>query len=182
MKCPTCGEELPLLSKVCPVCGCVIDDQREGGISAVSYIESLESKLGEMKVLPMPSFGQVFRELQIAICPLFALACFALALVTDAGLFWLLSVVFVAVWVVVLVSRCRRKPNFKRYKIEFEKEMNSAQRYFGKNREMGKELERLSLEVDDLEHLRKTMRRRSTVLWAVILLVLLGCILYLILR
>ena len=27
MKCPTCGEELPLLSKVCPVCKTVVDKE-----------------------------------------------------------------------------------------------------------------------------------------------------------
>ena len=180
MKCPTCGEELPLLSKVCPVCGCVIEDP-QGGVSAVACVEALEAILGEIKALPMPSFGQKFKELQVVFCPLLSVLCFTMALITEAGLFWILSAAFLTAGVIFIIVRITAK-SFKRYKIKFEKEMNSARRLFGKNREMGKELERLSQELAAIEITRETMRRRNTILWVIIVVVLVGACLYFVVK
>ena len=65
MKCPVCGEELPLLSKVCPVCGHVINGEDGETLKAAEYIASLESKLSAIKKMPMPTFGQSFKDMQV---------------------------------------------------------------------------------------------------------------------
>lgn len=181
MKCPTCGEELPLLSKVCPVCGCVIENPQDGGMNAVACVETLDAILGEIKALPMPSFGQKFKELQVVFCPLLSVLCLTMALITDAGLFWILAAAFLIAGVIFMMVRVTAK-SFNRYKIEFEKEMNSARRLYGKNREMGKELERLSREMTDIEMTRETMRRRNTILWMIMAMVFACACLYLVVK
>ena len=47
MKCPVCGEELPLLSKVCPVCGHVINGENGETLKASEYIASLDSAMAQ---------------------------------------------------------------------------------------------------------------------------------------
>lgn len=171
MKCPVCGEELPLLSKVCPVCGHVINGETGETPKAAEYIESLEAKLGEIKMMPMPSFGQSFKDAQIILCPIFSVVCLVMALITEAGLFWigcaLFIVCFIAFGIIKLVSK-----SFKKKKVEFEEELKTVKRYFGKNREISKELDSFVEEFEDIEKKRSALSKRNTVIWIIILAII----------
>lgn len=54
-RCPRCNEMLPLLSKVCPVCGAVVEN--EDSPSAEEMANSLELILHDIKDIPVPGFG-----------------------------------------------------------------------------------------------------------------------------
>ena len=51
MICPRCKEDMPLLSKICPVCGYVVESA-DGNISADAFVKKLEDNLLELKRLP----------------------------------------------------------------------------------------------------------------------------------
>ncbi|MGN0189935.1 MAG: hypothetical protein ACI395_10505, partial [Candidatus Cryptobacteroides sp.] len=82
MKCPVCGEELPLLSKVCPVCGYVADGGDGNSPKAEEIISSLESRLSALKQLPLPTFGQSLKTVMVYACPVLALLCLVFALLS----------------------------------------------------------------------------------------------------
>lgn len=170
MKCPVCGEELPLLSKVCPVCGHVINGEDGETLKAAEYITSLESKLSAIKKMPMPTFGQSFKDMQVVICPVFAIACLILALVSDAGLFWIASGLFLILFIIFLIIKLTAK-SFNKKKVEFEEEMKTAKRYFGKNREVSKELDDFSEEIGDIERKRKALSSKNAIIWIAIFVV-----------
>lgn len=168
MKCPVCGEELPLLSKVCPVCGHVINGETGETPKASEYIESLEAKLSDIKKMPMPTFGNSFKDAQVILCPVFAILCLVMALVTEAGLFWIGCALFLLLFIVFGIIKLATK-SFAKKKVEFEEEMKTAKRYFGKNREMSKELDAFSEEIDAIEKKRKSLSRKNTIIWVIIL-------------
>ncbi len=171
MKCPNCGDELPLLSKICPRCGHVINGDDGETPKAAEYISLLESKLSSIKKMPMPTFGQSFKDAQVILCPVFAILCLALALITDAGLFWIAAALFLILFIVFLIIKLATK-SFKKKKVEFEEVMNTARRYFGKNREMSKELDAFSEEVESIEKKRKALSFKNTIIWIVIIAVI----------
>ena len=171
MKCLVCGEELPLLSKVCPVCGHVINGENGETLKASEYIASLDSRLSEIKKMPMPTFGQSIKDMQVIICPLLAITCLILALITDAGLFWIACGLFLILFIVFLIINLTAK-SFNKKKIEFEEEMKTAKRYFGKNREVSKELETFSEEIASIEKKRKALSRKNTIIWLVIVAII----------
>ena len=171
MKCPVCGEELPLLSKVCPVCGHVINGENGETLKASEYIASLDSRLSEIKKMPMPTFGHSFKDMQIIICPLLAIICLILALITDAGLFWITCGLFLILFIVFLIINLTAK-SFNKKKIEFEEEMKIAKRYYGKNREVSKELETFSEEIANIEKKRRALLRKNIIIWLVIVAII----------
>lgn len=171
MKCPVCGEELPLLSKVCPVCGHVVNGEDGETHKAAEYIASLESRLSAIKKMPMPTFGQSFKDMQIILCPLLAIVCFILALVSDAGLFWIACGLFLILFIIFLIITLTAK-SFNKKKVEFEEEMKTAKRYFGKNREISKELDAFSEEIDIIEKKRKALSRKNTFIWLFIVAII----------
>lgn len=175
MKCPVCGEELPLLSKVCPVCGHVINGETGETPKAAEYIESLESKLSAIKKMPLPTFGQSFKDAQIILCPVFAIVCLVMALITEAGLFWIAGALFIILFAVFGIIKLVSK-SFKKKKVDFYEELKTAKRYFGKNREMSKELDAFSEEVEAIEKQRKALSRKNTFIWIIILAVVVAVI------
>ena len=171
MRCPVCEENLPLLSKVCPVCGHVINGEDGETLKAAEYIASLESKLSTIKKIPMPTFGQSFKNLQILFCPILAIACLILALITDAGIFLIACGLFIILFCVFLIIKLTAK-SFNKKKIEFEEEMKTAKRYFGKNREISRELEAFAEELENIDKQRKALTRRNNLIWLCILAVI----------
>lgn len=171
MKCPVCGEELPLLSKVCPVCGYVADGGDGDSPKAQEIISSLENKLSELKQMPLPTFGQSLKTAMVYVSPVLAILCFVFALMSAAGLFWILTALFLILFVVFLVLKLTSK-SYARKKVEFEEELKTAKRFFGKNREVGREIENFIADVNELEERRNALKRRNAIVWIVVAAVL----------
>ena len=111
-----------------------------------------------------------FRCYQVVICPVFAIACLILALVSDAGLFWIASGLFLILFIIFLIIKLTAK-SFNKKKVEFEEEMKTAKRYFGKNREVSKELDDFSEEIGDIERKRKALSSKNAIIWIAIFVV-----------
>lgn len=168
MKCPQCKEEMPLLSKVCPCCQYVLDG--DGDAPRVEQlVDTLEQILFAVKSLPAPSFASGLRALGCVLAPVVALACSVVALLSGAGLFWILAGLFWLLTVVVLVRRFGRSrassQTVRGLKNRYDYNERIARRNFGKNPEVARLLAEIRSEIEAAEAEWRTARRRTVVLW-----------------
>lgn len=139
MKCPTCGEELPVLSKVCPYCKTVVD-KGDGAPDAMELARALDAEIIEIKKL-VPESGQVKLGANVWLYILIAGVFLGLlALKTGAGLLWILTLS--AVVVSIVVYRRTRKvtvaAKLADAKIAYEYGVTLVKRYFKGNSEMSR--------------------------------------------
>jgi len=139
MKCPTCGEELPVLSKVCPYCKTVVD-KGDGAPDAMELARALDAEIIEIKKL-VPESGQVKLGANVWLYILIAGVFLGLlALKTGAGLLWILTLA--AVVVSIVVYRRTRKvtvaAKLADAKIAYEYGVTLVKRYFKGNSEMSR--------------------------------------------
>lgn len=176
-KCPKCKEELPLLSKICPVCGYVV----EGGDDAPSaedFANALEKCLYEIKEIPQPSFMRSMGQLSIIMLPLLAAYMLIIALISDAGLFWLLFLLFALLSIWVIVKKVKGKLGNDPFNKEFHSAKNAyeyyertAKRNFGKSKEVTKLLSDISTEISGIEAQRNASSRKNLLIWLVIVVI-----------
>lgn len=176
MKCPRCKEEMPLLSKVCPVCGYVVDGG-ENTPSAQELADELELILHEIKALPAPSFMRSMSQLSVWMLPLIALFLLAAALISEAGIFWIAFAVFAAGSAIAIVLKLmgrlgndRADSCFAELKNNFETTVRIARRDFGRNKEVSALLADVSSKIDGIEQRRRAASRRNLLIWLAILL------------
>lgn len=182
MICPKCKEQMPLLSKVCPVCGYVMDGDGEETLSAGQLVEQLEGVLHAVKSLPRPTFGRSMGRFAIVVVPILTVLLIISAWISEAGLFWILAGIF-ALWSVVLITKRifgklgnqQADRRFAELKNDCEYLTRNIRRDFGKNREIAVLLDDVSREFDDVERARRAANVRNVIIWSV--LSLLVCVL-----
>ena len=176
--CPRCKEEMPVLSKICPICG-YFDDKNEESFNPTEFANILEKILLDIKRIPEPSFLKGMGQLTFIIFPLLAIYMLILALITEAGMFWLSFVLFLILSIIAFVKKGkgdlgndRFNRQFKEQKHEFEYYQRIAIRDFGKSREVSKLVGEIEGIVLDIEQKRKKTSMRNSLIWIVILTVI----------
>ena len=162
MKCPKCGEELPLLSKVCPVCKTVVDKE-DGAPDAMELAHALDAEILAIKKL-VPEAGQVklggYVWLFILIAGVFL---GLLAVKTGAGVLWILALAAVVATILVL-RRTRKSGVVARLadaKIAYDYGITLVKRYFKGNTEMSRFVDENANVVREAEAGISSGRRRS---------------------
>ncbi len=161
---------MPLLSKVCPLCGHVMEGDDK---AAVEQINRMEQILHDLKALRKPSFLKSMENLSIFMAPVLTVLILLMYLMSKAGLFMILLVLF-AVWSVVLfVKKAKGKlgneESVKRYtslKNDYEHIMRVVEREWGKNREMSKLLADIKSQIESIDRERKAATRNNIIVWA----------------
>jgi len=169
---------MPLLSKVCPVCGHVLDGDGENTLSAEQMVEQLERVLHEVKSLPRPTFGRSMGRFALIVVPILTLLLLVSAWLSEAGLFWILAGIF-AVWSAVLILKkafgrlgnARADRRFDELKNYREYLTRCIRRDFGKNREVAALLDDVAREFDAVERARRSAAVRNVVIWSILSLV-----------
>lgn len=174
-QCPKCKEELPLLSKICPVCGYVT----EGGDdtpTAEDFADALEKCLYQIKEIPQPSFMRSMAQLSFIMLPLLAVYMLIVALISSAGLFWLLFILFGAISIWAISKKARGQlgndpfnKEFRTVKNEYEYYERTAKRNFGKSKEVTRLLGDISTEISGIEARRNADSRKNLLIWIMIL-------------
>ena len=179
-QCPRCKGDMPLFSKICPVCGYTIDDENSTATTPMEYKDSLEEILKDFRAIKMPTFWDSFKKLLAIVALLLTIYFFVMSFMTGAFLFKLLCNVslisiFVSIGVAIYnkikaTDRENEENNLsaKELKNDFEHLVRSARQEYGKNSEMSRFLDNITnemLEIDD-EHVS---RRRSIIrTWIII--------------
>lgn len=174
MICPVCKEEMPLLSRVCPVCGHTIDGD-ENHASASEAVTELESILYDIKALPEPTFAKSMGQLSLFMVPILTVLIFVMYVISAAGLFLILALLL-AIWsVLLIVKRVKgtlgnREADaaFAELSNQYEYAARSLKRDYGKNREVANLLTEINEQIDHINSRRKSMRTKNLLLWALI--------------
>lgn len=176
-RCPRCNEMLPLLSKVCPVCGAVVES--EDSLTAEDMANSLEYILHDIKEIPVPGFVAGMSRLSVFIVPIISIFLLIIAWISSAGLFWILFVLSLiwSVWVIVKKFKGTFKADmaerdFKKLKNDYEMTARIAKRDFGENKEVKKLLADISTQISDVEESWNREIRKNVFIWIAILAVI----------
>ena len=172
MICPQCKEEMPLLSRICPVCGYVADED-ENRPSATELADTLEEILLAARSLPAPSFSRSMGQLSVVMLPLLTLFLLLAALISEAGIFWIATILFALGSIAAIILKiCGRIGNgradreFAELKNNFEFTARIARRDFGKSREVNNLLteitERIREDVYKRQGIHKKGQSRNT--------------------
>lgn len=178
-RCPRCNEPLPLISKICPVCGTAVEG--ENSASAEELVNQLEYILHDMKSMPIPGFISGMSRLSVFIVPIITVFLLIIAWISCAGLFWILFVLSLiwSIWVIVKKIKGTFKADtaerdFLRLKNEYELLARIAKRDFGDNREVKKLLTDISTQIYDVENRWKNGIRKNIFIWISILVVIIA--------
>lgn len=172
--CPRCKSDLPLLSKICPVCDFVI--QEEGQTTVEEIINSLEQTLLEAKGLPEPTFKQSFSKMLSFVMPLITLIAVVLALVSGGLFFWVIAGAAGVYSYINISRRIKSKNNMDKMKSllnEFDYYKGIAVRNFGKNQEVSKLVTKLSGEIYDISQNHASAAKKITFIWIVVIIAIL---------
>jgi len=177
MICPQCKEEMPLLSRICPVCGYVADED-ENRPSATELADTLEEILLAARSLPAPSFSRSMGQLSVVMLPLLTLFLLLMALISEAGIFWIATILFALGSIVAIILKIcgrigngRADRNFAELKNNFEFTARMARRDFGKSREVNNLLTEITERIREIEQERRSASRRNLMIWLAVLLI-----------
>lgn len=176
-QCPRCKEDMPQLSKVCPVCGYVMSDDGKTP-TAEEFVTTLTLLLHDIKMIPRPSFMKSMGQLSFITLPLVALYLLLMALVSEAGLFWILFGVFLLLSVWVIIKKARGNLGnepfnrvFHKLKTDYEFHEQMAKMNFGKSREVAGVLSDISAQIAEIEEKRQASSRKNLLVWMVLIVV-----------
>ena len=179
-QCPRCKEDMPLLSKICPVCGYVIEGG-EDACSAEDFIDKLESCLLEIKRIPAPTFTRSLISLTYIVLPIITLYLLVLSILSEAGFMWILTIVFAVLSVLQIIKKLKgnlgndkSRKAFKEIKAKAEFYERTAKRNYGKNREVTNLLNDISSQIAQIESNHKKESIKNVIIWVVILIVFFG--------
>lgn len=181
-QCPRCKEDMPLLSKICPVCGHVEEGgDDENSMSVSDFMKVLEARLNEIKFIPEPSFMKGMGHFTFIIYPILAITFFLIYQISNAGLFLMIFGLFLILSIIALVRKSKGTLGytpfnrwFKVVQNDFDYHKRVAQHSFGKSSEVSKLINEISQEIDTVGKKRTSALRRNTIIWSVIVILLLG--------
>ena len=168
---------MPLLSRICPVCGYVADED-ENRPSATELADTLEEILQAARSLPAPSFSRSMGQLSVVMLPLLTLFLLLMALISEAGIFWIATILFALGSIVAIILKIcgrigngRADRNFAELKNNFEFTARMARRDFGKSREVNNLLTEITERIREIEQERRSASRRNLMIWLAVLLI-----------
>lgn len=179
-QCPRCKEDMPLLSKICPVCGYVEEgDNKEQ--TAEEFVNALEEGLYHIKAIPEPTFVKSMGQLSFIMLPVIAIYLLLIAIISEAGLFWILFILFGILSLVAIIRKMTGNlgndpfnRRFKEVKNVYEYNERLAKRNFGKSKEVSNLLGEISAQIADIEARRNAASRKNLLIWIIILAVCIG--------
>lgn len=172
--CPRCKSDLPLLSKICPVCDFVI--QEEGQITPEDIVNNLEKVVYQAKSVPVPAFKDSFTAMMVYVMPLITLMALVMALVTGGLLFWIIAIAAGIYSVVSIIKKIKIKKGPDKLKAlvnEFEYYRGIAVRNFGKSSEVSKLVSSLYGDLYTIVENHKSSKKKIGIIWMIVIAVIL---------
>jgi hypothetical protein len=172
---------MPLLSKICPVCGYVAEGGDEENMGVNQLVGTLERILHAMKSLPAPSFGKGMAQLSVIIYPILAVAFLLMAAISEAGFFWIFCLLFVVLSIVSFIRKSKGTLGNEPFNRAFREMKNDytyferlARRDFGKSREVTALADEITEQIRSIEKQRRSAATKNLIVWLCLMAVILG--------
>lgn len=182
IKCPSCNDIVPALSKVCPSCGFVIDSGKKSSESEKGLedlISDIEDNLVEIKSIKPPNiFTTLFHHSYISL-PILSVIMFVIGFRLQSAV-GLLGLVLAFISWRVIKKKMREdksnddKPTFNNLKATFEKHSRTANTLFGENKKVKLLLEELNNELSAIDTKRKKGKTTEYIFYGIITLITVG--------
>ncbi len=182
IKCPSCNDIVPGLSKVCPSCGFVIDSGKKSSESEKGLedlISDIEDNLVEIKSIKPPNiFTTLFHHSYISL-PILAVIMFVIGFRLQSAVGLLGLVLAFISWRLIKKKMQEdksddNKPTFNNLKATFEKHSRTANTLFGENKKVKLLLEELNNELSTIDAKRKKGKTTEYVFYGIITLITVG--------
>ncbi len=168
-------------SKVCKYCGNIVESESDE-YNVNDVIDMLEENLQDIKNLPEPTFLHSLLQLTYIVFPIMALYLLILSLLSEAGLFWILTVIFGVLAIIQLRKKFKGRlgndlfnNQFKTLKVEAESLNRMAKNSYGESDRIKRLLTDISSEIAAIEESRKKATQRNIIIWIVVVAVFLIC-------
>lgn len=181
--CPQCQEQMPPLSKICPVCGysdsSAADPENRSAIE--TNIKEMNDYLSVVEYAPKPTVADGFKHLAFITLPLFAICAALVAIVSMSDLMWLITLLLVILSVVSLVMKLRNKSRINTIDVDIKESLanyDSVKRMvemtFGRSREVKTAIQNLDDKLHDALSKHKAAKRRAIFAGSILSLVLIA--------
>lgn len=161
MKCPKCGEELPLLTQICPVCKQEI--VREGAPDPMELTQCMDQAVLDIRCLEPEASGikiGVFVPLYLALAALFI---GLIATKAGAALFWILAFGLL-IWAFVMYRKRKAvtlAARFANLKISYDYGVTLLKRFYGNDRDMLRMMDENRKSVNQAQSVIMAAKRRD---------------------
>lgn len=176
-KCPVCETPRLSLSKVCSCCGHVFTDDEPTPMSKT--IDELDGILYELKKLPSPGVGIMMSKALVYILLILSILSVGMAIISEAGIFWILFAVFFIWWIRVFKKSSKNalqydilKKSFTELKEKFEVKRRSAMRDYDKIDSVTRVIDDITINIDEVEAKWKSKERFCNMVWMAVVGVL----------
>jgi hypothetical protein len=179
IKCPSCNDIVPGLSKVCPSCGFLIDSGRKSSESEKGLedlISDIEDNLVEIKSIKTPDFfTTLFQHSHISL-PILSIIVFVIGFRLQSILGLLGLILAFISWRIIKKKMQEgkvenNKPTFNKLKAIFEKHSRTANTLFGENKKVKLLLEELNNELGTIDAKRKKGKTTEYILYGLLTLI-----------
>lgn len=183
IKCPSCNDIIPALSKVCPSCSFVVNAGRkslEAEKGLEDLISDIEDDLVKIKSLKKSNIITTLFEHSYISLPTLSIFLLAIGFRLESFISILLGVVlaFISWWVIKKKINGGKsenlKPTFNSLKATFEKHSRTAKTLFGENKKAKLLLDELNDELNVIDVKRKKGKTVEYILYGVIALMAVG--------
>ncbi len=173
MICPVCGDELSPITKVCPRCGAVVDND-----TLSDDLKDIELDILNMKSCPPITFGTYFSAHSYILYALITIVFLIVTVLTQAGLFLILSIItaFLTIYGIIRKFTTRRalsnsEKEFNDIKNNVETSIRIIRQDYGESREIKNKLKEYQDEIDRLSYDHDVNKRRAIKVWAIVLVI-----------
>lgn len=158
MKCVKCGEELPLLSMVCPCCKTVFErNDIPGVLELTDAIDNVVINAQKAVVVEKSTQHSFAKPLYVAIG---SIATAMSAVKSGSGLLWILTLIL-AISAVILFVKRKKEHDFAADELAFERGADLVGRYYKGNTEMNRFIQDSSQKLAAAGNSLKNAKARS---------------------
>lgn len=184
IKCPSCNDIIPALSRVCPSCDYVLDSRKQTSGSEKGLedlINDIEENLVEIKSLPQKNvFTSLIQHSYISFT-LLTIIVVLLGVRLQIGALFLVAVVMIILSIIMIRKKIKSKSDKKesssdyaKQKALFEKHSRTANTLFGDNKKVKLLLNELKDELSIIEENRNKNKKAEIITYSILVLFTIG--------
>lgn len=183
IKCPSCNDIIPALSRVCPSCEYVLDSRKQSSGSEKGLedlINDIEENLVVIKSQPQKNvFSSLIKHSYITFS-LLTIIVFLIGIKLEIGALFLVAVAMIVLSIIMIRKKLKAKSkeensdDYNKQKALFEKHSRTANTLFGDNKKVKLLLNDLKVELNNIEQVRNKNKKTEIITYAVLVALTIG--------